>query len=263
MTVNSYLSSFASELVIDEDEREGIDKSISTIKERLQLFFGSEVTNKIVFGSYTRRTILPRIADDHSDIDLMVVFGYNSEKYQPQTYLGRLKKFAEKYYSTSIIHQSRPSIVIELNHIRFELTPATIPYGYSSGTYLIPKNTSEWLYTSPNDFNDKLTKCNENNVYKIKPIVRLIQRWNVTKNYRSTPSFYIEKEIAENMLYSYLSCTSYVEYAIMALKTIRNYENSELVDIALDRIDRALTYESNGEADKAISEIKKVFPELY
>ena len=49
----------------------------------------------------------------------------------------------------------------------------------------------------------------------------------------------------------------------MALKTIRNYENSELVDIALDRIDRALTYESNGEADKAISEIKKVFPELY
>ena len=262
MTINTYLSSLASDLVIDEDEREGIDKSISTIKDRLYIFFGSEVTNKIVFGSYTRRTILPRVADDQSDIDLMIVFGYNSDSNQPQTYLNRLKKFAEKYYSTSIVHQSRPSIVIELNHIKFELTPATIPYGYSSGTYLIPKNSSEWLYTSPNDFNEKLTKCNDNNAYKIKPIVRLIKRWNVTKNYRSTPSFYIEKEIAENMLYSYITCTSYIEYAITALKTIRNYNNSDLVDVALNRIDRAIEYETNDEGMRAISEIQKVFPDL-
>ena len=261
MTLNRYLESLAKNLIIDEDERKGIDKSIATIKDRLQSFFGSEVTNKIVFGSYTRETILPRIADDQSDVDLMVVFGYNNENYQPQTFLGRLKKFAEKYYSTSIIHQSRPSIVVELNHIKFELTPATLSY-LNTDTYKIPQNASEWVYTSPNDFNDKLTKCNINNEYKIKPVVRLIKRWNVTKNHRSTPSFFIEKAIAENMLYSYLSCTSYADYAIKALKSIRNTDNYELVDCALYRIDSALTYESDGEETKAISEIQKVFPDL-
>lgn len=262
MTINNYLILLASDLVIDDDEKEGIDTSIEAIKERLGWYFGSEVTEKIVFGSYKRDTILPRIADENSDIDLMVVFGNNSENYQPQTYLGRLKKFAEKYYSTSVIHQSRPSIVIELNHIKFELTPASTPYSYGSGSYLIPKNNTEWMYTFPNDFNKKLNECNSNNEYKIKHIIRLIKRWNVTKNYSSTPSFLIEKKIADNMMYARYSCTSYIDYAIEAFKQIKDSDNSKWVNIALDRIDRAIGYEEDNDYSRAISTLEDVFPNL-
>lgn len=262
MTVNGYLMELASELVIDDKEKEGIDKSIDTIKERLYWFFGSEVTDKIVFGSYTRGTILPRKADEDSDIDLMVVFGYNSNGYQPQTYLNKLKSFAEKYYSTSIVRQSRPSIVLELNHIKFELTPAIIPYGYAPGTYKIPSSPTEWIYTSPNDFNNTLIECNKENNYKIKPVVRLIKRWNVTKNYAHTASFQIEKLIANGMKYSHYSCSSYIDYLKRAFEEIRDNENYYYVDVALQRIDNALEYEADGKAVKAYIEIDKVCPDI-
>ena len=40
MTVNSYLSSLASELVLSSDEKTSINTSISTLEYRLGLFFG-------------------------------------------------------------------------------------------------------------------------------------------------------------------------------------------------------------------------------
>ena len=44
--------------------------------------------------------------------------------YTPQTYLDRLKRFAEKYYANSDIKQSSPSLVLQLNHIKFDRVPA-------------------------------------------------------------------------------------------------------------------------------------------
>lgn len=42
--------------------------------------------------------------------------------------------------------------------------------------------------TYPNDFNNTLTETNNNNSYKIKPLVRLIKHWNVNVNYRDLTS---------------------------------------------------------------------------
>lgn len=93
--------------------------------------------------------------------------------------MDRLKRFAEAKYSTSEIYQSSPTIVLELNNIKFELVPA-----YKSfGTYYIPDSNGGWMATYPNDFNDKLTEANNNCSYKIKPLVRLIKHWNVNVNY--------------------------------------------------------------------------------
>lgn len=120
MSVNSYLESLASQLVLSTSEKDHISNSISTIKSRLDTYFGSNITEKKLFGSYVRGTILPRKADSGSDIDLMVVFK-NEDCYKPQSFLNRLKNFAEHYYSTSEIYQSSPTVVLELNHIKFEL----------------------------------------------------------------------------------------------------------------------------------------------
>ena len=201
MSINSYLTSLASDLVLSESEKSSINTSISTIKSRLDSYF-ADVTEKKVFGSYIRVTILPRKVDSSSDIDIMVVFS-NPNGYKPQSFLNRLKNFAEYYYSTSEIYQSSPTIVLELNHIKFELTPAYKSYS----SYYIPNGPSEWMYTDPDGFNDKLTQCNVNNSCKIKPIVRLVKHWNIQKNYRDLASFALEKKIAEDMMYSYFSCS--------------------------------------------------------
>ena len=89
MSVNTYLQGLGSSLVLSSSERSSISTSVDTIKSRLTSYFGSSVTEKKLYGSYVRETILPRKADEESDVDLMVVFS-NPYGYQPQTFLNKL-----------------------------------------------------------------------------------------------------------------------------------------------------------------------------
>ncbi|MFW2502762.1 SMODS domain-containing nucleotidyltransferase [Clostridium diolis] len=257
MSVNSYLQDLGSSLVLSSNEKSSITTSIDTIKSRLTTYFGEDVIDKIIFGSYTRETILPRKADENSDIDLMVVFK-NPYSYKPQSFLNKLKNFAEAKYSTSEIHQSSPTIVLELNHIKFELVPTYTSYDQ----YYIPKNSSEWMYTNPNDFNNKLVECNKNNSYKIKPVVRLLKYWNIQKNSRDLCSYELESKIANEMTYSYISCTSYTDYLKSALGKLRTFYNSSKIDNAISKIDEALQNEQENYPYTAMSKIKEVFPEV-
>lgn len=257
MSINNYLCDLASTLVLSDIEKNGINTSVETIKKRLS-YYSTNIVEKTVFGSYTRGTILPRKADSNSDIDIMVVFS-NPYLYQPQTFLNKLKDFAETYYTKSEIYQSSPTIVLELNHIKFELVPA---YKNIYGTYRIPKNSSEWQDTYPNLFNNTLLECNKNNDYKIKPVIRLLKHWNIQKNYRDMASFKLEKEIADQMKYSYISCSSYTDYVKKALETIKYYTNCSRVDTAIKTINEAIDYEKTNMPYTALSTIKKVFPEV-
>lgn len=256
MSVNSYLQSLAIELVLSEAEQSGILTSINAIKSRIDSYF-SDVTEKKVFGSYVRSTILPRKVDAKSDIDLMIVFS-NPYRYKPQSFLNKLKQFAEHYYSRSEIYQSSPTIVLELNHIKFELVPAFV----SSGFYYIPNGPSDWMLTDPDGFYNTLTECNRNNAYKIKPVIRLIKHWNIQKNHRDLASFYLEKNIADSMMYSYVSCTSYTEYLKRALQVLIHSTDYKRVETAISHIDAALEYEINNMPYLALLEIKKSFPEV-
>lgn len=258
MSVNTYLQGLGSSLVLSSSEKSSISTSVDTIKSRLTSYFGLSVTEKKLYGSYVRETILPRKADDKSDVDLMVVFS-NPYGYKPQTFLNKLKEFAEYYYSRSEIYQSSPTIVLELNHIKFELTPA---YKSSYGSFYIPMNSSEWMYTDPDGFYSKLTECNGNNGYKIKPVVRILKHWNIQKNYRALASFELEKKIAEELMYAYFSCTSYTDYLKYALEKIKYSTDYSRVKKALDCIAEALRLETEGYPYSAESKIKEVFPEV-
>lgn len=257
MSVNSYLQELDSKLVLSNNEKSSITTSINTIKDRLISYFGDDVTDEIIFGSYTRETILPRKADEESDIDLMVVFK-NSNNYKPQSFLNRLKNFAEAKYSTSEIYQSSPTIVLELNHIKFELVPAYEYYGM----YYIPSNGSEWMYTNPNEINSKLVECNKNNSYKIKPVVRLLKHWNIKNNSRGLYSFELEGKIANEMTYAHIIYKSYTDYLKSSLGKLKTYYNVTQIDNAISKIDEALKNEEGGYPNTAMSKIKEVFPEV-
>lgn len=200
MTVNSYLSALANNAIIRDAEKQGIQRSISTLQTRLNLEFGSDVSNQFIFGSYSRGTILPRHMDERSDIDYMVVF--SDDSFRPQTYLDRLRRFAARYYSSSEIFQSNPTLVLSLNHIRFELVPglSSLVFGYQ-----IPAKASDyqdWIYTNPTSFNQTIVNANQTYGNLIKPVVRLVKYWNAQNGY-VFDSYELEKTIAEGSYWGF------------------------------------------------------------
>ena len=181
MTINSYLTSLATEAVIRDRERESIQRSIATLQTRLTQHFGNDIQQQFIFGSYSRGTILPRSMDINSDVDYMVVFADNS--YRPQTYLNHLRGFVEAYYGRSEIAQSNPTIILSLNHICFELVPAV--NNWFSGLQIPAKagDYQDWIATDPTGFNQELVDANRNHGSQIKPLVRLIKYWNAQNRY--------------------------------------------------------------------------------
>jgi predicted nucleotidyltransferase len=262
MTVNSHLTSTASELVLSSDENSSIKTSISTLPSRLNSWFGSTITSHFQFGSSVRGTILPRKADSRSDIDYMVVFDTSDGKKKPQTYLDRLRRFAENKYSTSEIKQSSPTLVLSLNHISFELVPAVYEY-YS---YQIPSPASayfDWMATDPNGSNQALIDKNKSNNYLIKPLVRLVKYWNANNNYPYA-SYSLENYILDQYFYPNTSL-KYLFYQFWSGFNY-TYDTSQWikdkVDLAKKRTANAKSYDEQDMPASALSEIKKVIPSL-
>jgi len=263
MSVLNYLESTSSSLVLSSNELSNITASINTIGNRINTYFGSHVKEHFKFGSSTRGTILPRKYDNSSDIDYLVIFD-NYNNYKPQTLLNQLKGFVEKYYSKSEIHQSHPTMVLELLHIKFELVPAMKDDG---GTISIPSSLSgysDWMTTDLNGFNSKLTTANVNNKSLIKPLVRLMKYWNVKKVDRGYSSFELEKWIIERSFYGYNNLKDYLFKCIDDLSY--NCDTWQYIKTAVDNakkiVNNVRQYEKYGKTASAESEIKKLIPAL-
>ena len=258
MSVTTYLEKRASEAVLSSSEVASINTSISTIESRLTSYFGNGLSEQLRFGSSTRGTILPRSMDEHSDIDYMVVF---SEKgYNPQTYLDRLKRFADYYYSSSEIKQSSPSIVLELEHIKFDLVPAL--KAESSAGYQIPNGPSDWRETNPNDFNAALTAKNSAELQKIKPTIRLIKFWNAQAGY-VYDSYWLEKYVVELAYYGITNQRDYLFNVVDNLFPAWQAPQwcKDKIQRAKDIVKNVREYELNDYPYTAESEVKKLIPE--
>ncbi|TBD01829.1 nucleotidyltransferase [Rhizobium ruizarguesonis] len=259
MSVNSYLASRASSAVLSEEERKSTNTSITTLGVRLDSWFqvdGDKLQSHFRFGSQTRGTILPRRDDQHSDVDYMVVFEKGGRK--PQSYLDRLKKFVEGKYSTSEVYQSSPTIVLELNHIKFELVPALHYYG---STYQIPSGPSDWQSTSPNDFNATLEEKNKNNGYLIKPTIRLAKIWNAANGYVFN-SYLFEKWVCEQ---NYWFANNQRDCLFTVFDNLQATDSAAWRNERITRAKRLVTEirenESQGYPYLAEADAKKLIPE--
>ena len=267
MTVNSYLDNLASSLVLKDQEKSNIDKSIRSLHSRLGSYFDNKVIEQHRFGSSTRGTILPRIADEESDIDYMIVFDTTDGIYKPQTYLNYLKQFTENYYSLSEIHQSSPAVVLELNHIKFDLVPARKEdLFYTGEVYYIPSPSeylTDWITTDPWKYDNELTGINSANNYKIKPLIRIIKYWNSLIN-RSFISYDLEVYTAHE---PYLFCTSLIDY-FYSFWTSFNVSSSwnQWLQNKVNSVKRTVAeiknLEDRGENIAAESKIRKLLPEV-
>jgi len=197
-SINSRLQNVASDLFIkyNSTEREYIDAKITNLKTNLNAWFGNSIYEILVFGSYKRDTILPRKFDDYSDVDILVVFSDTEQERTPETYRTKLKKFADKKYSTSKVLKDHPSIVLEMNKIKFDLVPSRKYISWLSSTYQIPDKRGYWMDTDPIGFNSLVTDSNTKYKSIVKPLIRLFKRWNAYNNYPFT-TYDLERKIAE------------------------------------------------------------------
>ncbi len=256
MSVLSYLTNMASNAVLSSTEQSSIATSITTLQSRMALHFDSGVIKQhFRFGSSTRGTILPRSMDKNSDIDYIVVFNENNAT--PQTYLNRLKNFVEKRYGSSEIYQSSPTIVLELNHIKFDLVPATTTW---LGELQIPNGAGSWMTTNPNAFNATLDAKNKENGYLIKPTIRLFKYWNATAGF-PFESFAMEKWVCGLSFWFLSNQKDYFFAVIENLST--SMSNSQWVNGEITRAKNIVAnvrqYEKDEMPVSAEIEIKKLF----
>ena len=254
MSALTYLENRAKNAILSAAEELSIATSIATIKSRLNLYFKNELQEQLRFGSSTRGTILPRGSDPKSDIDYMVVF--KDASLSPQTYLDKLKRFAEFHYSSSDIKQSSPSIVLEMGHISFDLVPATKTYF----SYKIIDENKLWQDTSPNDFNKKLSDKNTAELFKIKPLIRLIKIWNAHNDY-VYGSFLLEQWVVDQ---NYQSCQNLKDcllriFDLLAPNTQTQWRNQR-IQKAKDIVKEFRLYEQIECPLLAEQEIQKLIP---
>lgn len=234
-------------------ERSSIATSVTTLQSRLNSYFDTGVSGHFMFGSYTRGTILPRSMDARSDVDYMVVFVDDGNL--PQAYLNRLKRFAEAKYATSELFQSTPSIVLELNHIKFELVPALA--NWLSG-YKIPDGANGWQSTDPTAFNKTSSDKNTREGSHLKPVVRLAKLWNARNGYVFS-SYLLEKTITDQFFFL---CSNQRDYLFavfdnMAVPTDTQWRRDK-VERAKKIVAETRAYEAGGYPALAEAEIKKL-----
>lgn len=256
MSVLSFLTNTASNAVLSSTEQSSIATSITTLQSRMGSYFNSgTISQHFRFGSSTRGTILPRSMDEKSDIDYMVVFSENDAS--PQTYLNRLKTFVEKRYGSSEIYQSAPTIVLDLNHIKFDLVPATTTW---IGEFQIPNGAGGWMTTNPNDFNATLEAKNKEHKSLIKPTIRLFKYWNATAGF-PFQSFEMEKWVCGLSFWYLTNQKDYLLAVIENLNTNSSYSqrvNNEITR-ARNIVANVRQYEKDEMPVTAESEIKKLF----
>jgi predicted nucleotidyltransferase len=257
MSVNSYLTNLANSSIIRDTEKISINKSIESFESKLKIV-DSYFSNHFIFGSHSRGTILPRAIDENSDIDYMIVFNDNSKK--PQSYLNFLRDKVASKYSRSEIYQSSPTIVLELNHIKFELVPAI---KNNWGQLQIPAKASDsndWIVTDPTGFNATLTSVNQSHNNLIKPLVRLVKYWNVKAGY-PFESFSLEQKVVNSIFYANIQLKDYF-YNFVSSLTI-DYFMAQWKKDAVAKFKRIVSEASYSErigmAMDAETKIKKLF----
>lgn len=195
MIVNSYLNDLAQRAIVRNNEKEKNQISVKNILEKLDNHFSDKIEKISRYGSHKRKTNLPKKFDNNPDVDIMIIFKDNTNT--PQTYLNWLKKFVETKYPSSLCKQSFPAVVLELNHIKFDLVPAIID---DWGQYKIPRKRKsndcyqidEWITTNPNDLDGEL--CNNQTLRRL---VRIAKIWNAKQGY-IYESYELEKWIMQN-----------------------------------------------------------------
>jgi predicted nucleotidyltransferase len=214
---NTYLTELANQLKFDAVKTQRIMGSISFLKEKIWGLFQEKLSEVYVFGSYDRGTFIPQ--DPESDIDIIVVF--KEKEFQPDTYLSQIRRLCENVYPRSNIYQDYPTIVIDLEHVKFEIVPSHI---YGDSVKIPAPRTKElkWIVSNPKQFKNQILTKDKNNRNLIVPTIKIIKYWN-TKRGKLFSSYDLERAIV-NRTYT---CSTLKDYFLSALNSLEGLAGTD------------------------------------
>jgi len=264
LSINQHLHLLANEsfcIKTSSSEAAKIDASINHLKSNLISYFDEAVIELIEFGSYTRDTVLPKAIDPLRDVDLMIIFDHSNLKVNPITYRKYIRDFSDFYYPRSSSFKAKPTVVLEFNHVRYDLVPAYRDTDFfGDDLFYIPESDMNWMKTDPYGFHDKLEKKNNNNKKLIKPLIRLLKAWNAKVGY-PVPSFVLEQDVVATTYYFLNTLEEYFFDAIGSLDTSYSSESANNKVKALkenaNKVQRAL---ENGNAKQALRWLAHILP---
>lgn len=217
MSCNSLLTTINRQILIkNREDEDSINNSIEWLGRHLRAWEGfAEVSDYFPFGSYVKNTCLPRCVDNHADVDYIIVF--NSNHLAPQTYLNKVNRFIEAKYPRSARYQSHPTIVLDMNNIKFEVMPAVHLWGNGTNSYNIPAPQAGavvWTTTQPQELHQCLNTADIRHRGMLRPVIRLIKYWNVRNN-KILTSFRIEEYVINQ---NFLGCNNLSDYFFYAVR---------------------------------------------
>lgn len=256
--LNNYLEKLSSSLQITFEENEKIKAALKLLQQVVSDHLGG-VLEHFCFGSYKRGTKLTNLVDKSSDVDYLIVFN-KAEQESPDDLVERLTSFVTQHFSEQNIIQLRPTCIVEINAIQFELIPA-----YKEGTYLInykiPTSNQgeiEWIPSVPNEFNFYLTKFDSEHENYIIPIIRILKYWNLI-NKSIYSSFLLEQDLMFQSYPKFDNISEYFFYTVESLSgetldeagkevlsqfksTIDQIKNTENEEVALHLLSTVLPF---------------------
>lgn len=262
--LSEYLKALIPKLKLKDGENTQISSSLAVITAKLKVFFAEDNLKEIfVFGSFERETLLTRKVDEESDIDILIVF--DEKKWEPQTYLNKLKQFANENYQRSEIYQDHPTIVIELTRIKFELVPCVyISAGlFTDAKYLIPKKEKQevqWIKTEPYLIKNKIAKFPKTKE-TLMDLIYLYKYWNIVNN-RIYSTYSVESFIIINFNYEKDLLNNFfrmIDNLRYNNPTDAQNEASKKAKISRNKIQILL---ENDMEDYAVLELQKIVPDL-
>lgn len=207
VSLSNRIKFFQKKIELRDSQKEKIQKSHQWLRKQYLDKF-DYVEKIFLTGSYKKNTIINQ-ADN--DVDMFVVLkGYDEYSIKPNTILDKLKNDLQGKYTQTKIKQNRPCIVLNFNHMTFELTPVIqvdnslqLALGFdNTSDFYIPNtsNTNEWMQTeNPRILEQKLSKSNANLNYQLVPLIKMMKKCKENNNMSNFQSFELEQLAIDNL----------------------------------------------------------------
>lgn len=151
----------------------------------------SMVRGSFLTGSYKKKTMIRPV----DDVDIFLELDIDVDGVSPRAVFRRLKAQIDRFYPNSIVRNSKPCIVLKLNHCTFDLTPA-VKYSdwFDSGYYIPGSTATSWIDVSdPRDLEGDLSKSNSRLNGRLVPLIKVMKACQRFRKHRNLKSYELEE----------------------------------------------------------------------
>ncbi len=207
--LSNRIKKFINNIELSPEQKTKIQKSHQYLRKH-NLDKLAYVSNTFLTGSYKKSTL---INHSNNDVDMFVVLdGYDQYNVKPNTILDKLKKDLQGKYTTTEIKQNKPCVVLNFNHIAFELTPVIkidnslqLALGFeNTPDFYMPNLSSnnEWIkIDNPRILEKQLSTANKEFDNQLVPLIKMMKKCKLHNNISNIQSFEIEKFAIDNLYY--------------------------------------------------------------